>query len=109
MIYIADCDDEGKRLDTCLTEVLSNISRSKIQAQIKEGNIKVNGEIKKASYQLKEDDKIEVIPSVTEEVKIEPENIPLDIIYEDDNMCVINKPSGMLPRSPRPPTRKSIK
>ena len=96
MIYIADCDDEGKRLDTCLTEVLNNISRSKIQAQIKEGNIKVNGEIKKASYQLKEDDKIEVIPSVTEEVKIEPENIPLDIIYEDDNMCVINKPSGML-------------
>lgn len=96
MIYIADCDDEGKRLDTCLTEVLSNISRSKIQAQIKEGNIKVNSEIKKASYQLKEDDKIEVIPSVTEEVKIEPENIPLDIIYEDDNMCVINKPSGML-------------
>lgn len=96
MIYIADCDDEGKRLDTCLTEVLNNISRSKIQAQIKEGNIKVNSEIKKASYQLKEDDKIEVIPSVTEEVKIEPENIPLDIIYEDDNMCVISKPSGML-------------
>ena len=96
MIYIADCDDEGKRLDTCLTEVLSNISRSKIQAQIKEGNIKVNSEIKKASYQLKEDDKIEVIPSVTEEVKIEPENIPLDIVYEDEDMCVINKPSGML-------------
>ena len=96
MIYIADCDDEGKRLDTCLTEVLENISRSKIQEQIKNGNITVNGGIKKASYQIKEDDKIEITPSDTKKIKIEPENIPLNIIYEDENMCVINKPSGML-------------
>ena len=96
MIYLIDENDEGKRLDLYLSEILKDFSRSKIQTQIKAGNITVNNEIKKASYQLKEDDKIEIQPIVTEEVKIEPENIPLDIIYEDENMLVINKPSGML-------------
>lgn len=96
MIYIIDENDEGKRLDSCLSEVLKNFSRSKVQIQIKSGNIKVNNEVKKASYLLKEDDKIEITPAVTEEIKIEAENIPLDIIYEDENMLVVNKPSGML-------------
>lgn len=96
MIYIAELDDEGKRLDAYLTEVLGDISRSKIQAHIKQGEITVNNEVKKASYTLKEDDKIEVTLTNTTQTEILPENIPLEILYEDENMCVVNKPSGML-------------
>ena len=96
MIYIADENDEGKRLDLMITEVLENISRSKVQAGIKTGNIKVNSKVQKPSYTLKEDDEIEIIEIPEVIVKIEPQNIPLDIVYEDDNMLVVNKPSGML-------------
>lgn len=97
MIYIADENDDGKRLDSRISEILEGISRSKIQTQIKSGKVLVNGEAKKASYQIKENDKIEITPiEDTEKIKIEPENIPLEIVYEDEDMCVVNKPSGML-------------
>ena len=97
MIYIADENDDGKRLDSRISEILEGISRSKIQTQIKSGKVLVNGEVKKASYQIKENDKIEITPiEDTEKIKIEPENIPLEIVYEDEDMCVVNKPSGML-------------
>lgn len=97
MIYIADENDDGKRLDSRISEILEGISRSKIQTQIKSGKVLVNGEAKKASYQIKENDKIEIPPiEDTEKIKIEPENIPLEIVYEDEDMCVVNKPSGML-------------
>ncbi len=97
MIYVADENDEGKRLDTFVTEVLSEISRSKVQTLIKSGGIIVNDELKKPSYQLKEDDSVEIkITNSESQIKIEPQNIPLEIIYEDENMVVVNKPSGML-------------
>lgn len=97
MIYIADENDDGKRLDSRISEILEGISRSKIQTQIKSGKVLVNGEAKKASYQIKENDKIEITPiEDTEKIKIEPEKIPLEIVYEDEDMCVVNKPSGML-------------
>ncbi len=96
MIYIADENDDGKRVDILLTDILSGVSRSKIQTQIKNGNIKINGKIQKSSYITKEDDAIEITETVTEPVKIEPENIKLDIVYEDENMLVVNKPSSML-------------
>ena len=97
MIYVADENDEGKRLDTFVTEVLSEISRSKVQTLIKSGGIIVNDELKKPSYQLKEDDSVEIkITNSESQIKIEPQNIPLEIIYEDENIVVVNKPSGML-------------
>ena len=97
MIYVADENDEGKRLDTFVTEVLSEISRSKVQTLIKSGGIIVNDELKKPSYQLKEDDSVEIkITNSESQIKIEPQNIPLEIIYEDENNVVVNKPSGML-------------
>ena len=96
MIYIADENDDGKRLDLMITEVLGNISRSKVQTSIKSGNVKVNSKIQKPSYTLKEDDEIEIIEAPEVVLKTEPQNIPLDIVYEDDNMLVVNKPSGML-------------
>ena len=96
MIIFIDENDENTRLDNCLAAMFQDISRSKIQNYIKEGKILVNNSIKKPAYTLKEGDKIEFDKLENEEIKIEPQNIPLDIAYEDDNMLVVNKPSGML-------------
>ena len=96
MIYIADENDIGKRLDQLVTEVLSNVSRSKIQLQIKNGNITVNDKLQKPSYMIKDEDKITVNEMVSQPLKIEAQDIPLEIIYEDENLAVVNKPSGML-------------
>ena len=96
MIIYIDENDENKRLDKYLSEICTDFSRSKIQDFIKQGDIKINDTIKKPSYLLKEDDKIDFIPPENENISIQPQNIPLNIIYEDENMAVVNKPSGML-------------
>lgn len=95
--FIIDENDEGIRLDNYLSELFEHISRSKLQNEIKSGNVLINGQIKKPSYIVKLSDKIEIEFSELEQEKIiPPQNIELDIIYEDDNMLVVNKPSGML-------------
>lgn len=96
MIIFVDENDENKRLDSFLSEITPDVSRSKIQSLIKNGGVKLNDEARKPSYQLKENDKIEFELPQDEEIKIEPQNIPLEIVYEDENMLVVNKPSGML-------------
>ena len=95
MIFLINENDEGKRLDNFLTE-FSTLSRSKIQTAIKSGVICVNGLLKKSSYLLKEGDKIDFEDITSTPISIPPQNLVLDIIYEDDNMLVVNKPSGML-------------
>lgn len=95
-MIIVDENDVGKRLDLLVSEIFSEISRSKVQNAIKNGEITVNSSVKKPSYALKEGDKVEVNLKENEPVKILPEDIPLEIVYEDDNMAVVNKPSGML-------------
>lgn len=97
MIITVDENTDNTRLDVYLSDLYEGISRSKIQSAIKSKKVKVNGDIKKASYILRENDKIEFENLVDESVlKIEPENIPLEIVWEDENMAVVNKPSGML-------------
>lgn len=96
MIIYIDENDENKRLDSFLSEISPDFSRSKIQNLIKSGTVKVNNAVKKSSYILKENDKIDFEIPETENIKIEPQNIPLEIIWEDENMLVVNKPSGML-------------
>lgn len=96
MIIIAGENEENIRLDAYLAEVMPELSRSKIQGFIKNSDILINGNAKKPSYSLKEGDRVEVNIPEEKNLKIEPENIPLDIVYEDDNMLVVNKPSGML-------------
>ena len=96
MILFTDENDENKRLDSFLSEITPELSRSKIQSLIKSGSVKVNGQIKKSSYLLKEGDKIEFETPPEEDLTIKPQNIPLEIVYEDENMLVVNKPSGML-------------
>lgn len=87
---------EEKRIDAYLADYMQDFSRSKIQAEIKKGNVLVNLNPVKSSYILKEGDIIEILPSLMDSDKILAEDIPLDIVWEDENMLVINKPSGML-------------
>jgi len=87
---------ENQRIDVYLAGILTNFSRSKIQADIKSGNILVNSKSVKPSYVLKINDILQYPESVSKAVVIEPENISLEIIWEDENMAVVNKPSGML-------------
>ncbi len=97
MILLIDENTDDIRLDLYLSELYVGISRSKIQAAIKSGKVTINKDVKKPSYILKEGDIIEFENLIPEKVlKIEPENIPLEVIWEDENMAVINKPSGML-------------
>lgn len=86
----------GKRLDVFLAEIAADLSRSKIQNYIKNGNVSVNGSNQKSSYNIKENDEIIVDFPPNEVLEIKPENIAFDIVYEDENMLVVNKPSGML-------------
>ena len=97
MKIIIDENSEGKRLDVFLSDLISDYSRSKIQADIKSGLVFVNSKKSKSSYSLKEKDLIEYELVDYQRIKtLQPEDFPLDIVWEDENMAVINKPSGML-------------
>lgn len=97
MLLIVDENTDNVRLDIYLSQIYNEISRSKIQSAIKSGKVLINQEEKKPSYILKDGDRIEFENLAEDKIlKIEPENIPIEIIWEDDNMAVINKPSGML-------------
>ena len=90
-------NDTGKRLDIYLTEKFGNdLSRSQIKRIIKEGGVLVEGQQKKAHYTLKGDETIEVVLPDKQEPVLAAEEIPLDIIYEDNDILVVNKPSGMV-------------
>lgn len=97
MLLTVDENTDQTRLDTYLSELYEGISRSKIQSAIKSGKVLINGTVRKSSYTLKEGDKIEFENLVEEStLKVDPEDIPLEIVWEDENMAVVNKPSGML-------------
>lgn len=88
--------DIGTRLDKYLTEQIPDQSRSYIQKLLDDNFITVNGKSAKSNYKLRASDTITVEIPEAEELDIEPENIPLDIVYEDDDIIVINKPKGMI-------------
>lgn len=89
-------ENKNKRLDTFLAENLDGKSRSFIQGLIEKEEVLVNSNIKKSNYKLRIGDEVQVnIPDPTH-VNIEPENIPIDIIYEDSDVIVVNKPQGMV-------------
>ncbi len=88
--------NEPIRLDTFLSQQQEFLSRSQIQNLIEKKQVYVNSQIVKPSYKVKNDDVIGVILSEEFNVIILPENIPLDIVYEDENIAVINKPKNMI-------------
>ena len=92
----ADASAEGQRIDKYLALELSDYSRSFLQKQLKEGNVTIGGKAVKSSYLLSEEEEITVLIPDNKEPDIEPENIPLSILYEDDQLLVVDKPKGMV-------------
>ena len=88
--------DVGKRIDSLIPNIEREISRSMVQKLIAENNIKVNNEKTKSSYKLKLNDEIEINIPEAKEIDLKAQDIPLDIIYEDKDIIVINKPKGMV-------------
>lgn len=88
-------ENEKIRIDKYLSEKL-NLSRSKIQKLIDNKKVIVNNETVSANYKIKMGDLIEVNDDLNYEINIEKENIPLDIVYEDDDLLIVNKESGMV-------------
>ena len=94
--FTADIEHEDQRIDRYLTEMLPEQSRSFFQKLIRDGFVIVNHIIVKVNYRLKTGDVIEIdIPDAVP-TEIVPENIPLDILYEDDDLLIVNKPKGMV-------------
>ncbi len=95
--FIVDKGQGLLRIDKFLMSRIENVSRSKIQQAADAGNILVNEKVIKSSYKVKPDDVIAVMMSQpVREFKLIPENIPLDILYEDNDLIVVNKPAGMV-------------
>ncbi|MCM1189020.1 MAG: RluA family pseudouridine synthase [bacterium] len=87
---------EEERIDKCLTMLVDSLSRSFIQKMIQEKGVTVNGEPVKSSYRVKAEDLVEFELPDPIRPAIEPEDIPLDILYEDGDVIVVNKPKGMV-------------
>ncbi len=89
-------ENAGERLDTVLAGIVPDTSRTDIQNRVKSGHITVNGKTVKPNYKVKEGDNIELLERENVEADIVPENLNLDIVYEDDDVAVVNKDRGMV-------------
>ena len=87
---------EGERIDKFLSVLLQDSSRNAIQKLIENGKVLVNGAVVNKKYKVSTDDEIKMLPSELKPLDAEPENIPLDIVYEDEHLLVVNKPRGMV-------------
>ena len=96
MKYIVSYKENNQRLDKAVSLLNSDLSRSFVEKLLKDGRILVNGKVEKASYKVKENDEIFVEEIVDVKADIKEEDIPLNIIYEDDDILIINKPQGMV-------------
>lgn len=96
MRFLVDETDMDERIDRFLSHMLQEKSRSYLQKIIKEGGVLVNGKKVKASYRMEEEDEVVVDLPKLSEPEILAENIPLDILYEDDDLLFVNKPKGMV-------------
>lgn len=94
--FTVEESDVNKRLDAFLAEKIEGWSRSRLQKLVSDGEVSVNGKIAKSSYKVLENDEIEIELVSPEIEHFTPEDIPLDIVFEDDQLAVINKPSGMV-------------
>ena len=95
-IGMLSCQEEGTRLDRYLAEQIPDLTRSYLQKLLKENLAEVNGKIVKANYKVKKGDQISLELPEVQEPEAFPENIPLDILYEDEDVLLVNKPKGMV-------------
>ena len=91
-----EVEKDGKRIDAFLSEKLEDTSRVAVQRLIEKGKVLVNGKTVKPSYKVQEGDNIQVEEEIPVEVSLKAQEIPLDIIYEDKDIIVVNKPKGMV-------------
>ena len=96
MKYIVTFKENGERLDKAVAMLNSELSRSFITKLIDEGKITINGKVEKPSFKVKENDEIIIEEIVDTKSDIKEEDIPLDVVYEDDDILIINKPQGMV-------------
>lgn len=94
--FTAADEEAGVRIDRCLSDKYEYLSRSYLQKLLKDQGVTVNGKIVKANYKLQAGDLVQTTVPDLSEPDILPENIPLDILYEDDDVLVVNKPKGMV-------------
>ena len=90
-------EENSLRLDSYLAQNLSDLSRSRVQQLIEQGRVKLNGDICKSKKNaVKQGDAITLEIPTAEPLELQPENIPLDILYEDEQILVLNKPAGLV-------------
>ncbi|MEE0861949.1 MAG: RluA family pseudouridine synthase [Lachnospiraceae bacterium] len=94
-IVVSD-EDDLVRIDKYITEAGFDLTRSRIQGLISDGNITVNDKNVKANYKVRENDVIKILIPDAVPVDIPAEDIPLNIVYEDDDLLIVNKPKGMV-------------
>ena len=94
--FTAADEEAGVHIDRCLSDKYEDLSRSYLQKLLKDQGVTVNGKIVKANYKLQAGDLVQTTVPDLSEPDILPENIPLDILYEDDDVLVVNKPKGMV-------------
>nr|WP_312576009.1 RluA family pseudouridine synthase [Sedimentibacter sp.] len=89
-------DTENERVDSYISNHIDYMSRNSVQKLIAEGNIKVNNKLVKSNYKLKKNDEIKIIMPEPEILNVEAEDIEIKVVYEDDDVAVINKPQGVV-------------
>ena len=89
-------ESQGIRLDKFLNCYFEDLSRSGLQKLIEEGFVTINGQARKSNYKLKGDEYVTVSIPAPVEPEIEPEDIPIDVVYEDDDLIIVNKPKNMV-------------
>lgn len=96
IVFDITLDMEDERIDKCISNYMDSLSRSYIQKIIKDGKVYVNDSVVKSNYRVRVDDKVRFIIPETVEPDIPAQNIPLDILYEDKDILIINKPKDMV-------------
>ena len=88
--------DAGERLDAFLAKHIEGWSRARLQRLIEDQSVLVNGVASKASHKLRANDQIEVELTPSPATEFVPEDLPVEIVFEDDDLIVVNKPAGMV-------------
>lgn len=93
---VVNSENVGIRLDAYIAENIKSLSRTMVKKLVEDGNVSVNGKAQKVSYKVQENDEIIVNEPEAKELDIKAENIPVDVVYEDNDIIVVNKPKGLV-------------